>query len=62
MPTDAESQRLEEQERREAAAALLASFPPEDRATPEEQQALLERWGLRPQRAPKASLGWPAPG
>ena len=53
--TDAVRQSIEEQERREAAAAVLAKFAPEDRATAEEQEVLLERWGLRPRSAPKAS-------
>jgi hypothetical protein len=40
--------RIEEEKRREAAEAVLATFAPEDRATPEEQVALLEQWGAKP--------------
>jgi hypothetical protein len=42
--SDAVRERVAEQERREAGQAVLASFPPEDRATPAETAALLERW------------------
>ena len=58
--TDAVRQSIDEQERREAAAAVLATFAPEDRATAEEQAVLLERWGVRPRSAPRASAKAPA--
>ena len=42
--SDAVRGRVAEQGRREAAQAVLARFPLEDRATPEETTALLQRW------------------
>lgn len=42
--TEAVRRRIEEQARREAAAEVLATFPSEDRATPEEKQALMATW------------------
>jgi predicted transcriptional regulator len=51
LVTDAVRLRIEEQARSEAAKAVLASFAPGDRATPEEQKALLARWSKK--RSPK---------
>ncbi len=45
--TDAVRLRIEEQERREAAVAVLASFPAADRASRDEQDALVKRWSAR---------------
>jgi hypothetical protein len=42
--TDAVRERIQEQARREAALEVLAGFALEDRATPAEARALLERW------------------
>lgn len=36
--------RLEQQARREAGLEVLSEFSPEDRASPSEMRALLERW------------------
>jgi hypothetical protein len=41
---DAVKKRLEAQARKQAGLEVLASFPPEDRATPDEMQALLTLW------------------
>lgn len=49
--TDAVRERIREQERREAGLEVLAGFKPEERATPAEARALLERWS-----APKTGL------
>ena len=42
--TDAVRERIQEQARRDAALEVLATFAPEDRASPAEAAALLERW------------------
>lgn len=51
--TDAVRERIREQERREAALEVVASFQPEERATPEEARALLERWSTAPTPTPR---------
>ncbi len=45
--TDAVRLRIEEQGRREAGVAVLATFPAADRASRDEQDALLKRWSAR---------------
>jgi hypothetical protein len=42
--TDAVRERIQEQARRDAALEVLATFAPEDRASPADAAALLERW------------------
>jgi hypothetical protein len=42
--TDAVRERVREEARREAARKVVASFAREERASPEEARALLERW------------------
>jgi hypothetical protein len=51
--TDALRERIEEQARRDAALEVLATFAPEDRASPAEARALLERWSAKPAKARK---------
>jgi len=55
--TEAVRERVREQERREAAMEVLASFSPEDRATPAEAQALLDRWAPPLTSVPKRRGG-----
>jgi hypothetical protein len=61
--TDAVRERIQEQARRDAALEVLATFAAEDRASPAEIGALLERWAFGdpkqrvPKRKRKAPLG-----
>lgn len=55
--TDAVRSRIEQQARLEAGLAVLATFEPADRATPEEMQALLDRWTAPPGRPRKKARG-----
>jgi hypothetical protein len=61
--TDAVRERIQEQARRDAALEVLATFAAEDRASPAEVRALLERWASvdakrsAPKRKRKAPLG-----
>lgn len=49
--TDAVRRRIEDQARHEAGLEVLSAFDAEDRASPEEMEALLELW-KKPARAP----------
>jgi hypothetical protein len=53
--TDALKERIKEQGRREAAEEVLRTFAPEDRASPEEANALLKQWSGNHVRAKKPS-------
>jgi hypothetical protein len=51
--SDAVRDRIEEQARREAAREVLATFEPEDRATPQEVEALLVSWSPPKSKRPR---------
>jgi hypothetical protein len=51
---DAVRQRVEAEARTLAGLEVIASFPPEERATPEEMRALMDKWSESP--APRATV------